>query len=151
MPLHTLTAGEHDEPYLYHGWYWPERWGPTPIRWAMRVASLICSLPEGAHAFHWQLLPRQGAEQSSVTVEIQRLSDQGQPPIQYQTIARKRIELPGPPGNRPEEVYMPCLLPVGDYRILLTADEARIEPGFFPRQIGFGLAGLRIEANGSSS
>ena len=138
-PLTALTMGQDDEAHLYHGWYWVEHWAQTPMRWAMRVASLVGSLPQGASALHWRFIPRQGAERTAITLRIRR-----QAPSGYEEIARLPIELVGPPGVEPVEVVTPYALPPGDYRFILEADAARIERGVFPRQIGFGLAALRI-------
>jgi len=139
VALSALRMNENDEPYLYHGWYWPERWGKAPMRWAMRCASLVAALPQGATALHWRLLPRNAPGDTALTLRIQRRSDVG-----YADVDRQRIVLSGPPGPEPCAVTTPCALPPGDYRLVLAADEAPIQSGFFPRQIGFGLAELTI-------
>ncbi len=143
-PLTELAMGQGDEAHLYHGWYWAERWAQTPMRWAMRVASLVGSLPQGATALRWRFISRQEAERTTITLHIRRQTDEG-----YEELARASIELPGPPGLEPVEVVTPCALPPGDYRLILVADSARIERGVFPRQIGFGLVGLQVEQEGS--
>jgi len=62
----------------------------------------------------------------------------------YTQVARKRLSLQGPPEAQPTAMTTPCALPPGDYRMVLIADRATIQSGFFPRQIGFGLASLTI-------
>ncbi|NLG28822.1 MAG: glycosyltransferase family 2 protein [Chloroflexi bacterium] len=142
-PLTTLVPGEADECFLYHGWYWPERWANWPMRWAMRSASLVCTLPAGPQTLQWRLLPQQGAEQTVLTLLVQRWSADG-----YTTVDSQHLTLPGPPGVEPCTVTTAHDLPAGPYRLLLVADAARTENGFFPRQIGFGLAGLtRVEGS----
>ena len=138
-PLEVLRAGEDDEPYLYHGWYWPEHWGHFPMRWAMRSASLVLALPRGAEALNWRLLPRPEASQTALTLIVQRHTPTG-----YIEVQRQRILLPGPPEAEPDEVTTAVNLTPGEYRLVLLADTARIDPGLSPRQIGFGLVELTV-------
>lgn len=143
QPLTELRIGESDEAYLYHGWYWPERWGEIPMRWAMRVASLVARLPQGATGLTWRLFPRREAERTRIKLLVRRLQDGT-----MEELLAAPLELPGPPGAAPVEVTLPCALPPGDYRLILVAEDALIEQGFFPRQIGFGLAELKVHADG---
>lgn len=143
VPLRELHMGVNDEPYLYHGWYWVEYWGHTPMRWAMPVASLVMSLPEGARALRWHLLPRMGSGHVRIALRVQRKTSTG-----YEDVQTLSIELDGPPGIAPVEVVTPCALVAGDYRLILASEDALVQSGFFPRKIGFGLAGLTVESAG---
>jgi GT2 family glycosyltransferase len=139
-PLDEIRIGDNDEAYLYHGWYWVEHWGDIPMRWAMRVASLVCSLPDGASALRWRLLPRRGGGNTFLDIKLRRKEGDA-----YEELASLHIELKGESRAMPVEVVTPCTLAPGDYRIILVADDAEVESGFFPRQIGFGFAGLCAE------
>jgi len=139
-PFDEIRIGDNDEAYLYHGWYWVEHWGDIPLRWAMRVASLVCSLPNGASALRWQLLPRRGSGDTFLDIKLRRKTGDA-----YKELASLHIELKGESRAMPVEVVTPCALAPGDYRIILVADDAEVESGFFPRQIGFGFAGLCVE------
>jgi len=143
VPLQELRVGVNDEPHLYHGWYWVEHWGKVPMRWAMGVASLVGSLPDGAQALRWRLLPRPGADQARLSVIVQRRGEAG-----HEEAGRLKVNLAGGASVGPKEVATPCELPPGDYRFVLQTDQALVESGPFPRKIGFGLAGLVVESGG---
>ncbi len=138
LPLDRLDISTGDEAYLYHGWYWVEHWGQTPMRWAMRVASLVGSLPEGAQELRLWLLRKPQLARTEVTLYARRQTESG-----YENVGAWSALLKSESG--PQEVVFPCVLSPGDYRLILTADRAFTESGFFPRQIGFGLAALQVE------
>lgn len=140
-PLSRLTPGEGDETYLYHGWFWVERRRPEPFRWALPNASLVFSLPEGASAFRLRLLLPRGHGGGALRVLARRAE-----PGDSATCLDTELCLPGGDGRTAREHIVPCRLPPGAYRLILVAERAHWERGRFPRRIGFGLAGLDVEA-----
>ncbi len=137
-PLTEVRAGEGDEAYLYHGWYWPEAHAGTQLRWARRVASLVGVLPEGAAALHWEFVPAPQAGDVRLTIRVQRRPEDGD----WLEAGDLAVTLPA--GEGPVALTTPCDLDAGEYRLILAADAAPVERGYFPRQISFGLAGLRV-------
>jgi hypothetical protein len=139
LPLDHFEMGAGDEAYLYHGWYWMEHWGQTPMRWAMRVASLVGSLPDGAQRLRVWLLRKPQLDSTEIALHARRQTELG-----YENVGTWSVTLK--PEIGPSEIVFPCTLPPGNYRLILAADKAFTENGFFPRQIGFGLAALQVES-----
>ena len=152
LPLATLRAGEGDEAHLYHGWYWPEAHRGTRLRWARQVASLVGALPQGAVALHWDLVAAPAAGDVSLTIRVQRreaaaadgIDDGAGGDAAWVDVASLSGRLTDRADGGPAAVDTPCDLPPGEYRLILAADAAPVERGYFPRQISFGLAGLRV-------
>ena len=139
--LTSLRIGENDEAHLYHGWYWVERVGPHRARRARQVASLVGSLPQGASALRLCLLP--GPEPvSSLTVRARWWHAD-----RWEEVATLSCALQANDGDGLVYSSLPCDLPPGEYHIILEADSAPLEKGFFPRQISFGLASLSVESH----
>ncbi|MCD6518441.1 MAG: glycosyltransferase family 2 protein [Anaerolineae bacterium] len=136
LPLERVWVGEKEEDYLYHGWYWRESWGQTPMRWAMPVASLVGSLPRGALALRWWLLAHPRLERISLTLLVKGVRDDKE-------VGRWRLQL-GDSGPIVPFYDVECHLPPGEYRFVFLAEKGYLEEGVFPRRIGFGLAGLEV-------
>jgi GT2 family glycosyltransferase len=139
-PLRELHAGEADEAYLYHGWYWPEQYAGQRLRWATRVASLVGVLPDGASALHWGFVAAPGADGASLRIHTQR-RDQGT----WADAGTFACRIPAAVEAAPVAVRMPCALEPAEYRFILEADSEPVGPGYFPRQISFGLTSLSVE------
>jgi GT2 family glycosyltransferase len=130
-PACHIVIGEEDEAYLYHGWYWPERWSKATMRWAMPCASLLVSLPQGAKEACWTLLPPPGRPSTGLRVAAQRREGDA-----FRTVYQRHISIA---SSQPTPVSHPMVLPPGEYRLVLTAENAVPGTGHFPRYIGFGL------------
>lgn len=143
-PLTSLQVSVNDEPHLYHGWYWVEHWANTPMRWAMQIASLVGSAPTGARSLRWRVLPPRGSGPACLTVRVQRREMSG-----YVDVTRLPLKIPAGFAAQPVECVTPCEILPGEYRFVLEAQQSIVESGYFPRQIGFGLAGLELEPGGT--
>lgn len=130
-PASRIALGADDEAHLYHGWYWPERWGETPMRWAMSSASLLVALSQGAREARWTVLPPPGRASANLCVAAQRREGGT-----FRTVCQRDLSIA---SSQPTPVTLPMALPSGEYRFLLAAEDAVVESGYFPRSIGFGL------------
>ncbi|MBC7264707.1 MAG: glycosyltransferase family 2 protein [Chloroflexi bacterium] len=140
-PLTEMHVGSNEEDYLYHGWFWRERWGEIPIRWAARVASIRFSLNEHKSKLLVQFVAHRGVPGVDLTLHLRRM-DNGQI-----TSAHKiRARLPDQPGLF--NLREPCPLEPGRYHLIFEANRAYTEEGPFPRRIAFGLSALRFEGAG---
>jgi len=138
LPLGTLQMGAGDEPYLYHGWYWPEQMGADRVRRARQVASLVGTLPQGAGRLRLALQP--APETSTLTILARRWQDGS-----WVDQAACACRVAATPKDGLVRAEFPMGLPPGDYHLILRADTAPVEVGFFPRQSSYALASLTVE------
>ena len=138
-PLSQVYVGINDEEYLYSGWYWVDYWGSTVFRWALRAASIIGTLQYETYGLRWQLVPRPYYHSTQITIQVQLKTDAG-----YEEVTRLQVDFGKDPGQQVREFLTPCHLQPGNYRFVLIADDVHTEPGFMPRQIGFGFVGMQV-------
>jgi len=143
-PLTELLAGQNDEPHLYHGWYWPEQVNGRWIRWATRVASLVGSLPRGARSLTFDLVAPPLSPARRLTAHIQRRQDE-----RWADCSSALLDLTATSADGFVTCTMRSHLPPGAYRLILEADVAPVERGFFPRQKSFALARLSVREDGN--
>ena len=139
-PLTRLHAGQGDEGYLYHGWYWPQDLPGSQgaVRWGRRVASLAFSLRQAAAGLALELQTPPGPPAGSLWACLRRWQGDG-----WLEAGRMAWPLPPAPLAR-QRLAWPIRLEAGDYRLILAAGRAQREGGHFPRELGLGLISLGV-------
>lgn len=137
-PLTEMRVGSNEENYLYHGWYWRERWGKIPMRWAAQVASIRFSLEEPESSIVATFVTHKRAPDVDLTLHLRKLDD-----AQITLVYQMHVKLPRQSG--PLILHEPCPLGPGRYHLIFEANRAYTEEGPFPRRIAFGLSALRFE------
>ena len=103
------------------------------------MASLV-GVADGASALHWGFVAAPGADGASLRIHTQR-RDQGT----WADAGTFACRIPAAVEAAPVAVRMPCALEPAEYRFILEADSEPVGPGYFPRQISFGLTSLSVE------
>lgn len=136
-----ITIGKNEKGYLYQGWYWPERHRNRRIRWARPVASLrfVAAQPMREIALSMTLPPPM--KQLQLKVHLYPWSEAWhlRPPA-----ASKEITVEGLDGAFVETVVPLPLSEAGKYLLVFEASEAVRGEGYFPRELGWGLAEMEV-------
>lgn len=136
-----LVVGTNEEQYLYQGWYWKERHGGKPIRWAMPVASLRFTADPPIERLSLSLVLPPSDEQVDLRVHLYPWSEEW-----HQGQAFTSAELSLREHGTEAITFSPPSWPDTN-RFLMVFEAARYfqEPGYFPRRLAWGLRRLEVQ------
>ena len=132
-PFCDFSVGSGEEKFLYHGWYWQEKYLGRQIRWAIEDASLRGHLDGAVDGIAFELVSPRDAPYQEMTILIRRIDE-----TEF-SICEHLVVSSLPHWYELSHIH----IDPGTYEIILKSAVPLLGREPFPRRYGIGLLGLR--------